>query len=81
MPDRALSASVLVLGLPLALLVGGLACRGAPPLSPEDARDCSLAHGAAVLACDPGDVDPLAAPRCADALREVVRSCSPRLGG
>lgn len=67
---------------PLILIVLALAaCRGVPPLSPEDAVDCSLAHGAAVLNCDPNTVDPLADPRCGDAMRAVVRACSPRLGG
>lgn len=68
---------------PLLLIVLALtACdRGVPPLSPEDAVDCSLAHGAAMVNCDPNTVDPLADPRCGDAMRAVVRACAPRLGG
>lgn len=55
--------------------------RGVPPLSPEDAVDCSIAHAAAFTSCDRSVADPLADSRCADAMRAVVRSCAPRLGG
>lgn len=69
---------------PLLLVILALAAcdrTGVPPLSPEDAVDCSIAHAAAAVSCDPNTVDPLADPHCGDAMRAVVRSCSPRLGG